>query len=135
MSEIIRRIIKSPTAPPAGGPYSQGVQVDRTLYVSGNIGVDPQTGNFAGSNVTDQARQALKNIGEILKAAGCSYKNVVKTTVFLQDMNDFSAMNEVYQEVFSDRHPARSTIQVAALPKSAKVEIEVVAIVGDIKEE
>jgi len=117
------------------GPYSQAVQVDKTLYISGSIGIDPKSGSFVGSTVSDQARQALKNIGEILKDANCSYRNVVKTTVFLQDMNDFSAMNEVYQEVFSERYPARSTVQVAALPKSAKVEIEAIAIVGDIQDE
>ncbi|UJR30043.1 hypothetical protein I4U23_017588 [Adineta vaga] len=134
-SQIVRRIIKSAAAGVPSGPYSQAVQVGHTLYLSGCIGLDPKTGQFAGEGVQDQARQSLKNLGEVLKAAGATYKNVVKTNVFLQDMNDFAAMNEVYSEVFTERHPARSTVQVAGLPKNAKVEIEAIAILGDIQEE
>ncbi|CAF1539126.1 unnamed protein product, partial [Adineta steineri] len=115
--------------------FSQAVQVGQTLYLSGSIGLDPKTGQFAGDGVQEQARQSLKNLGEVLKAAGASYKNVVKTNVFLQDMNDFAAMNEVYSEIFTDRHPARSTVQVAGLPKNARVEIEAIAVLGDIQEE
>ncbi|CAF0716381.1 unnamed protein product [Adineta steineri] len=134
-SQIVRRIIKTAAAGPTSGPYSQAVQVGQTLYLSGSIGLDPKTGQFAGDGVKEQARQSLKNLGEVLKAAGASYKNVVKTNVFLQDMNDFAAMNEVYSEIFTDRHPARSTVQVAGLPKNARVEIEAIAVLGDIQEE
>ncbi|CAF2925062.1 unnamed protein product [Rotaria sp. Silwood2] len=134
-SQFVRRIITTSEAGPVGGPYSQGVVIGHTLYLSGSIGLDPKTGKFAGEGVQEQARQSLKNLGEVLKAAGVSYKNVVKTNVFLKDMNDFAAMNEVYSEFFSDRHPARSTVQVAALPRNAKVEIEAVAILGDIQDE
>ncbi|CAF0716392.1 unnamed protein product [Adineta steineri] len=134
-SQIVRRIIKTAAAGPTSGPYSQAVQVGQTLYLSGSIGLDPKTGQFAGDGVQEQARQSLKNLGEVLKAAGASYKNVVKTNVFLQDMNDFAAMNEVYSEIFTDRHPARSTVQVAGLPKNARVEIEAIAVLGDIQEE
>ncbi|CAF1136509.1 unnamed protein product [Rotaria sordida] len=134
-SQIVRRIIKTAAAGPASGPYSQAVQVGQTLYLSGALGLDPKTGQFAGDTVKEQARQSLKNLGEVLKAAGASYKNVVKTNVFLKDMNDFAAMNEVYAEIFTDRHPARSTVEVAALPKNAKVEIEAIAVLGDIKDE
>ncbi|CAF5043351.1 unnamed protein product, partial [Rotaria magnacalcarata] len=111
------------------------VVIGHTLYLSGSIGLDPTTGLFAGEGVQEQARQSLKNLGEVLKAAGASYKNVVKTNVFLNDMNDFTAMNEVYSQFFTDHHPARSTVQVAALPRNAKVEIEGVAILGDIQDE
>ncbi|CAF3605777.1 unnamed protein product [Rotaria sp. Silwood1] len=134
-SQIVRRIIKTAAAGPTSGPYSQAVQVGHTLYMSGALGLDPKTGQFAGDTVQEQARQSLINLGEVLKAAGATYKNVVKTNVFLQDMNDFAAMNQVYSEVFTDRHPARSTVQVAGLPKNAKVEIEAVAVLGDIKDE
>ncbi|CAF1130766.1 unnamed protein product [Adineta ricciae] len=134
-SQIVRRIIKSAAAGNPSGPYSQGVQVGQTLYLSGCLGLDPKTGQFVGEGVQEQARQSLKNLGEVLKAAGATYKNVVKTNVFLQDMNDFAAMNEVYAEIFTERHPARSTVQVAGLPKNAKVEIEAVAILGDIQDE
>ncbi|CAF1194913.1 unnamed protein product [Adineta steineri] len=134
-SPLVRRIITTTAAGPVGGPYSQGVVIGQTLYLSGSIGLDPATGKFAGESVQEQARQSLKNLGEVLKAAGATYKNVVKANVFLQDMNDFAAMNEVYAEVFTDHHPARSTVQVAALPRNAKVEIEGIAILGDIKDE
>ncbi|CAF3226630.1 unnamed protein product [Rotaria socialis] len=134
-SQFVRRIISTTEAGPIGGPYSQGVVIGHTLYLSGSIGLDPRTGLFAGEGVQEQARQSLKNLGEVLKAAGASYKNVVKTNVFLNDMNDFTAMNAVYSEFFTDHHPARSTVQVAALPRNAKVEIEGVAILGDIQDE
>ncbi|UJR16431.1 hypothetical protein I4U23_003333 [Adineta vaga] len=134
-TKLVRRIISTSAAGPVGGPYSQGVVIGQTLYLSGSIGLDPKTGKFAGETIQEQTRQALNNLGEVLKAAGASYKNVVKTNVFLQDMNDFAAMNEVYSEVFAERHPARSTVQVAALPRNAKVEIEGVAFLGDIQDE
>ncbi|CAF3312739.1 unnamed protein product [Rotaria socialis] len=134
-SQLVRRIIKTAAAGPTSGPYSQAVQVGQTLYLSGSIGLDPKTGQFAGDSVQEQARQSLQNLGEVLKAAGASYKNVVKTNVFLKDMNDFAELNEVYSQIFTDRHPARSTVQVAGLPRNAKVEIEAVAILGDIQDE
>ncbi|CAF1273990.1 unnamed protein product [Rotaria sordida] len=131
----IRRIIKTTTGGRSNAPYSQAVQIDQMLYLSGAVGLDPETGKFAGDTIQDQTRQTLKNLGEVLKAAGVSYKNVIKVNVFLQDMNDFSAMNAVYTEVFSERHPARSTVQVAGLPLNAKVEIEAVAVMGDIEDQ
>ncbi|CAF1299520.1 unnamed protein product [Rotaria magnacalcarata] len=130
-----RRIISTTAGGRSKAPYSQAVQIDQTLYLSGAIGLDPSTGKFAGDTVQEQTRQALKNLGEVLKAAGASYHNVVKVNVFLQDMNDFSAMNEIYAEVFSERYPARSTVQVAGLPWNAKVEIEGIAVMGDIEEQ
>ncbi|CAF3198245.1 unnamed protein product [Rotaria socialis] len=130
-----RRIISTTAGGRSKAPYSQAVQIDQTLYLSGAIGLDPSTGKLAGDTVQEQTRQALKNVGEVLKAAGASYHNVVKVNVFLQDMNDFSAMNEIYAEVFSERYPARSTVQVAGLPWNAKVEIEGIAVMGDIEEQ
>jgi len=131
-SKIVRKIISTSKAPAAVGPYSQAVQVNETLYISGQIGFIPETMNIVDGGAASETDQALKNMGEILKAAGSSYKNVVKTTVLLKDINDYAAVNEVYSKYFSDARPARAAYQVAALPKAANVEIEAVAVVGDI---
>lgn len=122
--------IQTPNAPAAIGPYSQAVQAGGTVYVSGQLPINPATGEFAGEDIRAQARQSLENIKAILAAAGADMAHVVKTTVLLQDMADFSAMNEVYAEYFSEPYPARAAFQVAKLPKDALVEIEAVAVTG-----
>lgn len=124
-----KEIISSQNAPAAIGPYSQAIKVGNFIYASGQLGVDPQTGNLVGDNVQTQTEQVFKNIKSVLEAAGASLQNVVKATVFLADMNDFVEMNKVYAEKFGDNRPARSTVQVARLPKDGLVEIEVVAVV------
>ena len=116
-------------APAAIGPYSQAVKAGNTIYVSGQIPIDPAKGAFAGDDIESQTRQSLTNIKNILAAAGADMSNVVKTTVLLADINDFAAMNEVYAEFFTEPYPARAAFQVAAIPKGALVEIEVVAVV------
>ena len=116
-------------APAAIGPYSQAVQAGNTIYVSGQLPIDPATGEFAGIDIVSQTRQSLTNIQNILKEAGADMSNVVKTTVLLSDIGDFAAMNDIYAEFFQAPYPARAAFQVAALPKSALVEIEVVAVV------
>ncbi|XP_061425583.1 2-iminobutanoate/2-iminopropanoate deaminase-like [Lethenteron reissneri] len=131
MDPIERRIVN---AYPNPLPYSQAVQAGRTLYVSGQVGLEPGSGLLVQGGTGAQTRQALKNIGMILKGANCDYKNVVKTTVLLADMKDFSAVNEVYAEFFSSRFPARAAYQVMALPRGASVEIEAVAVLGPISE-
>ncbi|XP_070692105.1 2-iminobutanoate/2-iminopropanoate deaminase-like [Pempheris klunzingeri] len=129
MAALIRRIISTTKAPAAIGPYSQAVVVDRTMYVSGQLGMDPASGQLV-EGVQAQTRQALVNMGEILKAAGCGYENVVKTTVLLADMSDFTKVNDVYQQFFSTNYPARAAYQVAALPRGGLVEIEAIAVLG-----
>ena len=122
--------IQTPNAPAAIGPYSQAVQEGGTIYVSGQLPINPATGEFAGADIRAQARQSIENIKAILAAAGTDMAHVVKTTVLLQDMADFAAMNEVYAEYFSEPYPARAAFQVAKLPKDALVEIEAVAVTG-----
>lgn len=122
--------IKASQAPAAIGPYSQAVQAGGSIYVSGQLPINPDTGEFAGADIRAQARQSLENIKAILAAAGTDMAHVVKTTVLLQDMADFAAMNEVYAEYFSEPYPARAAFQVAKLPKDALVEIEAVAVTG-----
>ena len=116
-------------APAAIGPYSQGIQAGNTIYVSGQIPIDPATGEFAGQDIKTQTRQSLTNISNILAAAGASMADVVKTTVLLNDIADFAAMNEVYAQFFEGpAYPARSAVEVARLPKDVLVEIEAVAL-------
>lgn len=115
-------------APAAIGPYSQGIQAGNTIYVSGQIPIDPATGEFAGQDIKTQTRQSLTNISNILAAAGASMADVVKTTVLLNDIADFAAMNEVYAEFFTEPYPARAAFQAAGIPKGALVEIECVAV-------
>jgi len=130
MSAIARKIINTTSAPAAIGPYSQAVVVDRTMYISGQLGLDTASGQLVAGGVQAQAKQALINMGEILKAAGCDYSNVVKTTVLLADMNDFNSVNETYKTFFTSNFPARAAYQVAALPRGGLVEIEAVAALG-----
>lgn len=117
-------------APAAIGPYSQAIMANGTIYVSGQIPINPATGEFAGDDIQTQTRQSLTNIRNILQSAGADMKDVVKTTVLLADIGDFAAMNEVYAEFFEEPYPARAAFQAAALPKNAKVEIECIAVPG-----
>ena len=124
----MNQAISTKKAPAAIGPYSQAVDSGNTIYVSGQLPIDPATGAFAGEDIKAQTRQSLTNIQSILEAAGTDMAHVVKTTVLLADIADFAAMNEVYAGFFSEPFPARAAFQVAALPKGAKVEIEAVAV-------
>ena len=115
-------------APAAIGPYSQAIKAGNTIYVSGQIPIDPATGAFAGEDITTQTRQSLTNLKSILNAAGADLCDVVKTTVYLANMGDFAAMNEVYAQFFAAPYPARAAFEVACLPKNALVEIECIAV-------
>jgi 2-iminobutanoate/2-iminopropanoate deaminase len=125
-----RRIVKTEGAPQAIGPYSQAVVAGGFVYASGQIPIDPATGQFVEGGVREQTAQVLRNLSKVLEAAGSDLARVVKTTVFLADMNDFAAMNEVYATFFAEEPPARSTVQAARLPRDARVEIDVVALAG-----
>ena len=124
----MKTVVSSADAPAAIGPYSQAIGAGQLLFCSGQLPTVPKTGDLIGDDVSAQARQVLENMGAVLKAGGSSYAHVVKTIVFLTDLNDFAAMNKVYSEFFPEASPARSTVQVAALPKGAKVEIEAIAL-------
>jgi len=123
----MRDVILTDRGPKPIGPYSQAIRANGFLYVSGQVALDPKTGEMPGADIKLQTQRALENVKGILEAAGSNLHHVVKTTVFLQDMNDFAAMNEVYAKYFTSAAPARSTVQVARLPKDALVEIEVIA--------
>ena len=123
----MRQIIKTGAAPQAIGPYSQAVVAGGFVFASGQIPLDPATGEFVEGGVAEQTEQVLRNLSKVLEAAGTDLSRVVKTTVFLADMNDFAAMNEVYGTYFSSPAPARATVQAARLPKDARVEIDVIA--------
>ncbi len=125
----MKEIISTEKAPGAIGPYSQAVKAGNIVFCSGQIPIDPATGAFVSEDVAEQTEQVLKNLSAVLEAAGTSLNNVVKTTVFLADMNDFVAMNEVYAKYFSENKPARATVQAARLPRDARVEIECIAVV------
>lgn len=125
----MREIVSTDKAPGAIGPYSQAIKTGGMLYCSGQIPIDPVTGEFVSNEITEQTEQVLKNLSAVLEAGGSSLANVVKTTVFLADMSDFAAMNEVYGKYFNDNKPARATVQAARLPRDAKVEIECIAVV------
>ena len=122
-----RTAISTPHAPAAIGPYSQAIRADGYLFCSGQLGLDPATGDFVAGDVGAQAEQALRNLGAVLEAAGLTFGDVVKTTIFLADMADFVAVNGVYGPFVTDPPPARSTVAVAALPKGGRVEIEATA--------
>lgn len=123
----MKQAISSPDAPKAIGPYSQAIRAGQLLFASGQIPTDPATGAIVDGDVAAQTRRVFDNLGAVLKAANLSFADVVKTNVFLADMNDFAAMNEVYGKYFSEPYPARATVQVARLPKDARVEIDLVA--------
>jgi 2-iminobutanoate/2-iminopropanoate deaminase len=126
----VREIIKTEGAPGAIGPYSQAIRAGGFVFASGQIPLDPATGSLVPGDVVKQTEQVMRNISALLEAAGSGLDRIVKTTVFLADMNDFSAMNEVYGRYFDENPPARSTVQAARLPRDARVEIEVVALAG-----
>ena len=123
----MKQVISTSKAPAAIGPYSQAIQVGNLLYASGQIPIDPSTGSIVDGGIKEQTRQSLLNVQAILEEAGLSFANVIKTTVFLADINDFADMNGIYAEFFSEPYPARSAVAVKSLPKGALVEIEVVA--------
>ena len=122
-------IISTDMAPGAIGPYSQAVRAGNMIFCSGQIPIDPSTGEFVPGGVVEQADQVLRNLTAVLEAAGSSLKQVVKTTVFLADMEDFAAMNEVYGRYFGESKPARATVQAARLPRDARVEIDCIAVI------
>ena len=124
----MKKVIATTNAPAAIGPYSQAVQVGNMLFASGQLGIDPATGNFVEGAVKEQTAQAFKNVKAILAEAGLDISDVVKTTVFFADMGDFGAMNEVYASQFEGAFPARSAVAVKTLPKNGLVEIEVIAV-------
>ena len=124
---VSRRVVKTDTRP-STAPLSPAIVAGDFVFVSGQLGVDPKTGEFAGTGLEEQANQVLRNLSAVLEAAGSDLNHVVKTTVFLADMDDFSKMNEIYRSYFKEDPPARSTIQVARLPRNARIEIEAIAI-------
>jgi len=125
----MRDIVLTDRGPKPIGPYSQAVRVNGFLYVSGQIALDPKTGEMTAGNISQQTERTMENVKGIVEAAGSKMPHVIKTTVFLKNMSDFTAMNEVYARYFSAAPPARSTVEVAALPKGALVEIEVIAVI------
>jgi len=125
----LREVIATDQAPRAIGPYSQAIRAGNLLFCSGQIPIDPSTGEFVSGGVAEQTEQVMRNLSAVLKAGQSSFKQVVKTTVFLADMDDFTAMNEVYGRFFGENPPARATVQAARLPRDAKVEIEAIALI------
>jgi 2-iminobutanoate/2-iminopropanoate deaminase len=122
-----KQAVSSPKAPRAIGPYSAALRAGQLLFISGQIPIDPENGSMVDGDIGSQTRQVLRNIGALLEAGGLSPAHVVRTTVFLADMNDFAAMNEVYRTFFAEPYPARSTVQAARLPRDARIEIDVIA--------
>lgn len=126
----MKEIIQTEHAPNAIGPYSQAVKANGLIFASGQIPIDPQTGQFVPGGVAEQTEQVLKNLAAVLEAAGSGLDRIVKTTVFLADMQEFAAMNEVYGKFFKESPPARATVEAAGLPRAARVEIEAIALAG-----
>jgi 2-iminobutanoate/2-iminopropanoate deaminase len=124
----MKKIISTSEAPAAIGPYSQGVRVGSTVYYSGQIPLDPKTGEVVSGGIDVQTRRVMENIGRLLSAEGLDFENVIKTTIFLADIGDFQKVNEIYGSYFKQAPPARSTVQAGALPKNARIEIEVIAV-------
>ena len=124
---MIKRIIQTEQAPAAIGPYSQAIRIGDFLYTSGQIALDPESGIFLCGEIEEETEQTLKNISAILQAGGVNFENVIKTTVYLSDLNNFTRMNQVYEKYFSKTKPARACVQVAGLPKGAKIEIDAIA--------
>jgi len=124
-------VVVSEKAPKAIGPYSAGIRMGAMIFTAGQLGIDPASGELVAGGVEAETRQALTNLGNVLEAGGASLSDVVKTTVFLRDIQDFGRMNGVYAEFFSQRPPARSAVQVAALPKGGAVEIEAIAVLPE----
>lgn len=129
----VRKAVSTQSAPQAIGPYSQAVRAGSLLFVSGQIPLDPATGKIVDGDLAAQTHRVFQNLEAILQAAGASFDNVVRTTVYLADMNDFPAMNEIYATYFSSPAPARSTVQAAGLPRDARLEIDVIAVVDGVR--
>jgi 2-iminobutanoate/2-iminopropanoate deaminase len=127
----VKQIVKTGLAPQAIGPYSQAIKAGGFVFASGQIPIDPETGQFVSGGIADQTRQVMKNLAAVLDAAGSDLQLVVKTTVYLADMAEFTAMNEIYGKFFTDEPPARATVQAARLPRDARVEIEAVALLRE----
>jgi len=127
----MRKIISTTDAPAAIGPYSQGVRVGSIIFYSGQIPLDPKTGQVVSGGIDVQARRVMENISGLLKAEGLGFENIVKTTIFLADIGDFQTVNEIYGDYFKQAPPARSTVQAGALPKNVRIEIEVIAVAGN----
>jgi len=127
----VKEIIQTDKAPQAIGPYSQAVKINGFVFASGQIPIDPATGQFVEGGIAEQTEQVMKNVSAVLQAAGSGLDKVVKTTVFLADMGEFAAMNEVYGRYFQEQPPARATVEAARLPRDARVEIEAIALVGE----
>ena len=125
----MKDIIATDQAPRAIGPYSQAIRAGNLIFASGQIPIDPATGSFVGGGITEQTEQVMRNLSAVFEAAGVGLNQVVKTTVFLADMDDFTAMNDVYGRYFSENPPARATVQAGRLPRDARVEIEAIAAV------
>ena len=123
----MKKIVETPLAPEPVGPYSQAVIAGKFVFTSGQIAINPATNDLVENNIQKQTKKVLENIGAVLQEAGTDFHNVIKTTVFLKDMNDFSAMNEIYQSYFATNSPARSTVEVSRLPKDVLVEIDCIA--------
>ena len=123
-----KKIINTKNAPAPIGPYNQAVLVNCTLYISGQVCIDPQSGNLKNRDIEDETHQVMQNLKAILTEAGMTFGNVVKTTIFITDMNQFSAINEIYGKYFSGNFPARETVQVSALPKFVNIEISMIAV-------
>ena len=130
-SGTVKQVVQTENAPQAIGPYSQAIIIGGLVFTSGQIPLDPRTGEFVEGGIVEQTEQVLKNLSAVLEAAGTDLDRVVKTTVFLADMNDFAQMNEIYGKFFAENAPARSTVQAAGLPRGARVEIDVVAAVSE----
>lgn len=128
MKKIKKEIIKTKKAPSAIGPYSQAIRVENLLFLSGQISINPETNEFIDGDIEIQTEQILKNIKAILEAGSSSLENVVKVTIYLQDMKDFNLVNKIYSKYFEDSLPARATVEVSNLPKNAKLEIDAIAI-------
>ena len=124
----MKKIISTNEAPAAVGPYSQAVRIGSTVYCAGQIPLDPKSGQIVSKDISEQTRRVLDNISAILKAEDLLFENIVKTTIFLTDLADFQTVNEIYASYFKQAPPARSTVQVAALPKGARIEIEAIAV-------
>ena len=127
---MTKTVVSAPTSAPAIGPYSPAVRVGSFLFLSGQIPLDPASGQLVEGDIRAQTTRVMQNMGELLNAGGADFSHVVRTTIFLADMNDFAAVNEIYASYFSEPYPARATVQVARLPKDVRVEIDAIAVVG-----
>jgi len=127
---VTKTVVSAPTSAPAIGPYSPAVRVGNFLFLSGQIPLDPASGQLVEGDIRTQTTRVMQNMGELLKAGGADFSDVARTTIFLADMNDFAAVNEIYASYFSEPYPARATVQVARLPKDVRVEIDAIAVVG-----